>query len=151
MGRASEFATGRAAVPCPEPPGPGVGIADGSRVGNSPAALPPGLRLELEPLLAPGMVGRVPTGSWETLLPPDPAVVPAGVVVEDDDVEPALRSRGIATLTDGSRVRPVAPAVRVSCTEVSEVALAGTAIWAVTWRSVDTEKTVPRVQDAVPS
>jgi len=156
MGRASELATGRAAVP--EPPGPGVGTADGLRVGNSPAALPPGLRLDVE-LPLPPMVGRVPTGSDEMVVLPVPAVLPAGVVVEDEDeddgddedVALALWLRGTPTLTVGSRVRPVAPAVTVNCTEVSEVALAGTATWARTWRAVDPEKTVPSVQAADPS
>ena len=40
----------------------GLAVGFGSSVGNRPAALPAGLRVELD---APGMPGRLPTGSGE--------------------------------------------------------------------------------------
>jgi hypothetical protein len=104
--------------------------------------LPPGLTLDVEPPPVP-TVGRGPTGSCETVLPPVPELVVEVDVDVDVDVDVVIGAvlplAGIEMLTDGSRVRPVAPAVTVSCTEVSEVALAGTAIWPMTWRAADPE------------
>jgi hypothetical protein len=126
-------------------------------VGNSPDALPPGLTLDVDP--AP-MVGRLPTGSGEVLLPAPPAPTPLAPdpLVPDPLVPdplppvpvvcvPALTV--IGTDTAGLATRPLALAVAVSLTEVTDVAVAGTVTRALTSLADEAAKTVPRSHDAV--
>ena len=104
-------------------------------VGNSPAALPPGLMLDVAPL--PLMAGRLPTGSSETVLPPDPVLVLVDGVGELVAVLVALPT-GTDTDADGSVLKSVALSVAVSFTEVT-VALAGMATVAITCRALEPE------------
>jgi hypothetical protein len=139
MGRASVLATGFAGVSDPpEPPGPGVGTDEGLSVGNRPAALPPGLRLEVvPPPPPPPMVGRVPTGTCVTLLlllllpvPVPPAVLP--VEDGDGDVVAPLWLTVTGMLTDGCRTSCAEAPATVSWTEVIDVAVVGTVMLART-------------------
>ena len=144
IGSASVSATGRADSRCPAP---GLGTCDGLMVGNSPAALPPGLMLDVDPL--PPMVGRLPTGSGDTVLPvaPEPVLVPVLLVAGADGLllEEVLLLAAVplptGTLTDafGSVLRSAALSVAVSLTEVTVLALAGTATLAITCRAVEPE------------
>lgn len=133
-------ATGRAVSPCP-----GLGTCDGLMVGNRPAALPPGLRLDVAPL--PPMVGRLPIGSGETvlLLPPVSVLEPGtdglllGLLALLLGLLAVPLSTGTATVADGSVLRSVAVSVTVSLTEVIVLALAGTVTRAITCRAVEPE------------
>jgi hypothetical protein len=105
-------------------------------VGNSPAALPPGLMLDVVPL--PLMAGKLPTGSWETVLP-DPALALVSEVDELVEVLVVALLTGTSTDTDGSVLKSVALSVAVSFTEVTAVAPAGMATLAIICRGLEPE------------
>ena len=123
------LATARALVFFDEP---GVGV--GLRVGNSPAALPPGLRLALGAGATPGMPGRLPTGSGEVTV----IGVGGSVIV-------------IAALAVGSFGRCAALPTTLRLTDVTAVAVAGTVTCACSCRGADFASIAPRSHDDVPS
>ena len=123
------FATARAFAFCDAP-----GVGDGSMVGNSPAALPPGLRLALGAGVTPLMPGRLPTDSGEVV-----ALGVGGSVMV------------IAAAALGSFGRCAALPMTVRLTDVTAVAVAGTVTCACSCRAADFESIAPRSHDDVPS
>lgn len=134
------------------------GAADdcGLTVGNSPAALPPGLRVDDD---VDGTVGSAPTGSVATGV----VDIPAGVVDAEAGVEgartgvvdAAARVGGARMVTApdaaGSAIRLAALPVAVRLTEVTVVAVAGTVSCAWSSRIAEVASTAPRSHKAVPS
>lgn len=112
-----------------------VGSADGFRVGNKPAALPPGLSVGP----TAGMAGRPET---------DSGVVPCSGGAAVAVAAAMMATRAAAT---GSRVRWAALPVAVRTTEVTVDAPAGTVTSAWSWRLADFASIAPRSQEAVPS
>ncbi len=134
--RAAESATGEAffclsARPWPPGDGDGVGVAEGEIAGNRPDALPAPMSEVEEPMSeldTPLRSGRGPSGSAAS----------GGGAAEDlaaeGDADDAVDAAVTATLTaaDGAVHFTVVTtlAVAVSCTELTEVALDATGIWA---------------------
>jgi hypothetical protein len=112
-GSAEVFATARAPAFCDAP-----GDADGVTVGNSPAALPPELRLGLGVGPTNGMPGRLPTGSGEVTV-----IGAGGSVVAIGAAGSVMVTAAVAL---GSFGRCAALPMTVRLTDVTDVAVAGT-------------------------
>jgi hypothetical protein len=120
----------------------GFGDGDGLRVGNKPAALPPGLSVAPVVGLVTPTAGRLPTGSGEVV----GDVV--GVVVGSEEA-------GLVMVTVvaafGSFDRLAALPMTVSRTDFTVDAVAGTVASASSCRSADFASIAPRSHEAVPS
>ena len=115
-------------------------LGDGWSVGNSFAALPPGLSVGL---VAGGTSGRLPTGSGVVVVIGSVGFVVVVVVAVPE----------IWTVADafGSLGSLAALPITVSLTEFTDNAVAGTSELAWSCRCTDVESIAPRSHDAVPS
>jgi hypothetical protein len=119
-----------------------LGDGDGLRVGNKPAALPPGLSDAPVVGLFAETAGRLPTGSGDVV------GVAVGVVVGPEDAAAVMAT---VTAAFGSVGRLAALPITVSRTDFTVDAVAGTVASASSCRSADFASIAPRSHEAVPS